>query len=193
MLTFYITRHGNTEHNKKSLIMGHIDSPLTKKGLNDAKSTGKKLKNITFDQVYSSDLGRAFISAHIIIETNNVKKRIERVKELREVNFGKYANFSREIIEKENPGFRNKENFIFPEGESFLQMQKRAVNFIKKLEKKHPNKTILIVTHAGVIRAISSYFKKENFEDNLKKEIPHEYIVKFIINSGKLVSAELIK
>ncbi len=40
--TFYLVRHGQTEWNTKKIMQGHLDSPLTEKGIEQAKMTAKK-------------------------------------------------------------------------------------------------------------------------------------------------------
>ena len=185
-------RHGNTEYNSKSIIMGQIDSPLTEKGLKIPEILSKKIKNVKFDHVYSSDLGRAFITSYMMIEQLNIEPKLNRAKELREINYGIYTHKKKEEVKKICPEYKTDVSFIFPEGESFLQLQKRIVKFIKLLEKKHKNEIILLVTHAGVIRAFKTYFKNKNLEQYINKKIPHEYIGKFVIENGKLISYEKI-
>jgi len=63
---FYITRHGETVWNTKKIMQGHSDSPLTENGINQAKATAKKLQDVPFAQVFSSDLLRTKRTAEII-------------------------------------------------------------------------------------------------------------------------------
>ena len=59
-MELYIARHGETEFNLERRIQGGgKDSPLTPKGIEQAKAMGKSLEGITFDAVYSSPLKRA--------------------------------------------------------------------------------------------------------------------------------------
>lgn len=190
MLTFYLVRHGATENNRKSLTMGHIDTPLTEEGVKNATVLAKKLKGIAFDKIYCSDLGRCFRTAHIIKETVNLKPELTPVKDLREVNFGIYANKKKDMITKKCPKYKKDAAYVFPEGESYYQVQKRVIRFIKKLGKKHNNKILLLVSHAGTIRAIKCFFNKQDFQEHLKMRISNEYIGKFVIDDNKLVSYE---
>jgi probable phosphoglycerate mutase len=193
MLTFYLVRHGQTEHNHKALTMGaRIDTPLTETGLANAAVLAKKLIGIKFDHVYSSDLGRAFITAHVIVEKLGFESRLSRAKELREIDYGQFTYRFKEEVKRECPQFTNDPDFVFPEGESPRQMQKRAVRFIHTLETEHPGKTLLIVTHAGVIRALKCHFNGWNYKEHLRMAISHEFIGKFLIDNGKLVSYEKI-
>ena len=67
MKTIYLVRHGQTIINKYDKIQGWCDTPLTDKGIADAKHAGEVLKNIPFDIALSSDLGRAVDTCDYII------------------------------------------------------------------------------------------------------------------------------
>ncbi|MBQ3015525.1 MAG: histidine phosphatase family protein [Clostridia bacterium] len=58
-MKLYITRHGESETNKKGCWTGWLDAQLTDKGLADAELARETLRGIKFDKVYSSDLIRA--------------------------------------------------------------------------------------------------------------------------------------
>ncbi|GAX04399.1 phosphoglycerate mutase [Secundilactobacillus pentosiphilus] len=68
--TAYFVRHGQTMLNHYNKIQGWIDSPLTEKGIADAKRAGQQLKNIDFAAAYSSDSGRAIETASYILKAN---------------------------------------------------------------------------------------------------------------------------
>ncbi|WP_056979128.1 histidine phosphatase family protein [Fructilactobacillus fructivorans] len=70
-VTAYLVRHGQTYMNLYNKVQGWIDSPLTKKGLEDADNAGERLKDINFDAAFSSDSGRAIQTAHHILQANN--------------------------------------------------------------------------------------------------------------------------
>ncbi len=168
--------------------MGHSDSPLTDEGLKNANVLAKKLKGINFDHIFSSDLRRAFITAHVIAEKLNLEKRLYPAKELREINYGIYTNRKKDEVKKECPKYKNDASYVFPEGESYYQVQDRVIKFIKYLEKKHEKQTLLLVAHSGVIRAMICFFHGWDFQEHLKMEFSHEYIGKFVIDKNKLIS-----
>ena len=59
-MELYIARHGETEFNIEGRTQGNgMDSPLTPKGVEQAKALGKFLESLNFDAVYSSPLKRA--------------------------------------------------------------------------------------------------------------------------------------
>ena len=102
VLKLYIVRHGETKWNVEKRFQGQTDSDLTEKGKEKVGKTGEELKNILFDAVYTSELGRAVKSAEIILSKNiNKKNRLQKLTELNEVYFGKWQGLSyNEIFEK---------------------------------------------------------------------------------------------
>lgn len=188
MITLYLVRHGKTEYNIERRIQGHIDTPLTDEGYENAFRVAERLRGIKFDHIYSSDLGRAFITAHVIAEKLCLENRIVRERRLREKNYGEFNGKKIIELEKAHPG----EDSLFcpPGGESFSDMQKRIVSFIEELEQKHKDKTALIVTHSGCIRAIASHFRITDVRKNAKMEVSNEYIGRIVIEKGILVSYE---
>ncbi len=69
-VTAYLVRHGQTYLNLYNKVQGWIDSPLTEKGIQDAKNAGERLKSINFNAAFSSDSGRAIDTAKIILRAN---------------------------------------------------------------------------------------------------------------------------
>ena len=72
-VTIYLVRHGKTFFNTTGQVQGFADSPLTDKGITQAKQVGKGLKDTKFDLAYSSDLGRQRNTAKLILAENEKK------------------------------------------------------------------------------------------------------------------------
>ena len=62
-----LTRHGETEENKKGIMQGHMPGNLSVEGINQAKKLGLRLKDENVSAVYSSDLKRAVDTTNIIL------------------------------------------------------------------------------------------------------------------------------
>lgn len=155
--TFYIVRHGETEWNIQGLIQGHVDSPLTKAGIKQAKDLAGELKDIHFDRVYASDLLRAKRTAEII--TLERKLHVETAKHLRERKFGSFEGkpveqlWALDRLTKElshDEMFRHK---VEEDAESDEEIATRLITFLREVAVAHPRKTILIVSHGGTMRA----------------------------------------
>jgi broad specificity phosphatase PhoE len=184
MTTFYICRHGETENNKNRRLSGWIDTALTEQGALNAKSSAAKLKGVAIDKMYSSDMGRAFITAYLIEKELGLNLNIERLKDLREVNYGDLAN----LPYSEYPDLTPEENtnYIPPNGESLAQMQTRVLGCIKHISDENPGKTVLIVGHDGTINAIHASLTGESMGQADQTHNPHDFIAKFLYNEGKI-------
>ncbi len=190
MTLFYVVRHGNTELNYKDMLQGHIDSPLTDQGYQDAYFLANKLKKIKFDAIFSSDLGRAFITAHIIADSLDLTNKIFRDKALREIDFGKLTGRLRvEVIEKYLKIKKNSK-IKAPEGESYSDVKNRVIKNLFKISKKYKN--VLIVTHSGCIRCIIAEALDKSLDSLLDRKISHNFIAKFKLQNKKFLEFEII-
>ena len=85
--------------------------------------------------------------------------------ELIEMNFG-----TCEGLLRDSEAYRVEKHRYFaryPEGESFLDIAARIYPYLEKLRREHDGETILLVTHNGICRMITSYFQpmsNEGFE-----------------------------
>lgn len=69
-INIYLVRHGQTYYNIYNKLQGWSNSPLTAKGVEDAKQAGVRLKDIHFDAAFCSDLTRAMETAQVILDEN---------------------------------------------------------------------------------------------------------------------------
>lgn len=67
MTTIYIARHGQNEDNVRGILNGHRNLPLTDLGRQQARQLARHIKDreLVFDAVYASPLGRAFETAAV--------------------------------------------------------------------------------------------------------------------------------
>lgn len=66
----YFIRHGQTYFNCFARLQGWSDTPLTKKGEQDAIDIGQTLADLQIDYLFSSDLKRAIDTAKLMIAQN---------------------------------------------------------------------------------------------------------------------------
>lgn len=155
--TIYIVRHGQTQWNVERRIQGHGDSPLTELGIQQASDLGQLLKNVEFDAVFSSDSLRAKRTAEMIV----LEKELEVVTTelLRERAFGKYEGEYIDNLKKfdeifdalsEEEKFRHKSEEDIESDEEVVQ---RFLAFVREIAVRFAGKTILLVTHAGMMKA----------------------------------------
>lgn len=189
MNTFYIARHGETENNRAQRLSGWIDTPLTSNGLQPTQRVIAKLANVPIDEIYSSDLGRAFITAYAIGRGVNFTKEIQRLSGLREVNYGDVANMYSAKAFALYPGVDRDTHFTPPNGESLSNMQKRVFQALRELDDKHTNAHVVIVAHSGVMAAIRARHIGQDFgEHNISEAYPHDFVGIFTLENGEVSS-----
>lgn len=167
-VNIYIARHGETKWNIEGRMQGFKNSDLTQRGINDARSLGESLKDIDFDCIYSSPLGRALDTAKYIRQDDNIKIILDD--SLKELNLGLWEGMTHEEIKEKYPlqynNFReHPESFESQGGESFLELIKRVEDGLNNIIKDENHENILIVTHTCVIKAISIIVKGNDVKD----------------------------
>lgn len=189
MNTFYIARHGETENNRARRLSGWIDTPLTDAGLQPTDKVITKLANIQIEEMYSSDVGRAFITAYVIARRLNFSKEIQRLPGLREVSYGDAANMPSAEAYELYPRLDRDTHYAPPNGESLDQMQKRVFKATNELNQNHTNANLLLVCHSGVMAALKASHIGQDFgEHNISEAYPHDYVGVFTFANGQVVS-----
>ena len=174
MLRIYLARHGQDEDNANGILNGQRDLPLTEKGIAQAHEVAERMKarGMQFDAIYVSPLQRAFRTASIIAETvGHTPPQI--LPELIERNFGVMTGVPiREIVERCAPDILQGElvaYFLNPEGaETFPQLIERATQMLAALQKKHPDGTILLVSHGDYGKMIYAAYYHLDWKEVLK-------------------------
>ncbi|MEM1025518.1 MAG: histidine phosphatase family protein [Myxococcota bacterium] len=156
MTRLLLVRHGQTTSNLAGRVQGHSESDLTELGVAQARSTADALRDRGIERMYSSDLGRAQRTAGII----GARLGLESVLDprLREVCFGglegrTWAELDTHFRDAEARGEGNWFTHVppGPGGESRQGMQRRAVDTLTSICRRHPEQTVLVVSHGGFI------------------------------------------
>lgn len=191
MNTFYIVRHGQTENNRAKRLSGWIDTPLTDVGLLPTQKVIAKLKNVKVDHIYSSDLGRAFITAYVVSRGLGFTDEIVRLSGLREVNYGVAANMPSIDAYRLYPRLDRDTHYTPPDGESLEHMQKRVFRTMDELNRKHTNSAIVLVCHSGVMAALrASHIGQDFGEHNISEAYEHDYVGVCTFADGAVMSFE---
>ncbi|MFN8257167.1 MAG: histidine phosphatase family protein [Bacteroidales bacterium] len=165
--TIYLVRHGETEWNTERRYQGSGDSPLTKRGIEQAYLLKEYLKKIKFDFVLSSPSNRAFHTA--AIASGHDPDKIIIIKELQEINLGKWEGKLYDEMQKENPflyhAFWKAPHLFISEGcESFTALTLRTFKAFSAIIEKFSGKTILIVSHAAALMSILNKIENRPLE-----------------------------
>ena len=135
------------------------DIHLTDDGVAQAKAVGEQLAHIPFKAVYSSPIDRTMETARHVAQPHGLKVQVRRA--LGEVEFGRWTDKTFkslrrfklwEQVQRFPSGAR------FPEGESMLEVQDRAVAEVERLRRQHPRDVVCCVSHADVIKLIVTHY-----------------------------------
>ncbi len=183
-----VVRHYKTTSNESDQILGWGDAPPAESWQDDLNKVDEILlgSHITIHHIYTSTLLRAINTGKFYADSYGIKD-ISSSPALREVNYGKLYNKNKKWVEKNIPRHKKDADFVYPDGESFLQMQQRSIAFMESLSEKHPDETLLVVVHAGVIRGLISHCLQLDYASNLKRRIGHQYIGDFTIEGKNCV------
>lgn len=183
-----LVRHYRTINNEARRIMGWGDAPRAKDWEEDLLDVYGVLRShdIHFDGFYSSALDRARNTAHYFSKKYGYDAVVSAFA-LNEVNYGELYQRPKQWVEEHYPAYKVDPDFVFPGGESFRQMQRRSVDFLLSMQRLHAEDTLLVVAHAGVIRALVSHFMGLDFAANLKQKVSHRYVGEFVIEADTCV------
>ncbi len=172
---FILVRHGESIGNANTLILGHTNLDLSEHGYKQAQATAEHLKDWKIDEIYSSDLLRAYNTALPHAKMRGLE--VKQSKMLREMYVGewenRYVSYVREhygdMFDKDwHGGFGT---FTFPGGENIMSGGKRFCAEMAKIAEENPDNTVLVAAHAAVIRAFWSIIAKIAPE-NIVNELP---------------------
>jgi len=151
-------RHGETIANQNGLIQGQTDYPLTEEGKQVILRLAQKIRHVSFESIFSSDLGRAKESSDLVTNELDYQKPVIYTKALREIDFGDYSRLpKKEVMEKIRLHKMNEE-IPYPNGESGLDLKKRVTDFVHRILNSVQSGNVLVVTHYGVIETILKNF-----------------------------------
>lgn len=149
-----LVRHGETEYNRKGIIMGWKPIPLSQKGKEQAHQLGCWLQKYHphVRHVFCSDLLRAQQTAEIIISCLSKTIPVTLLESLRE---RKWGDFEGKPLREVRPEGRSIHAIDPPNGETNEVFHERCLNalhFIETAQKWNDEDEVLVVAHGGTIR-----------------------------------------
>lgn len=167
-MTLYVIRHGESESNVMGKYGGQYDTPLTAKGLAQARQVAGKLAGMRFESIVSSSLRRARQTAEIIQEAFGLPLILSD--DFRERNMGVYEGLTEaEIIERYPDLWARRCTRRLDDaptnGETYQQFIDRIASALMRLKEDHAGQSVLLVTHSFVARVIHKHLNGLSFDD----------------------------
>lgn len=166
-----LIRHAETDWNLEKRYCGFTNIGLNQKGIRQAKKLHKILRRAEVHQVYSSDRRRAIQTAKIIFG----QRDIEKMRDLREMNFGIFEGLTYKELMKKRPviykkWLANPYTINIPNGEDLTAFKNRVVGAFEKIAALNKNKTLAAVSHGGAISIfINAILKTNDFWGHIPK------------------------
>jgi broad specificity phosphatase PhoE len=167
---YYILRHGQARSNVKEIIScwpEKFHNPLTSKGKQQIKDVAQELKTKKIDLIFASDVLRTRQTAEIVGKEINIKPKHD--KRLREYNVGIFNSRPiqefRDFLPQKQDRFKIKP----PKGETYQDLKKRMFSFLREIDSKYSNKTILIVSHQVNLMLLEAKVNKISNKDFFDK------------------------
>jgi len=170
-MEIYLVRH-TTPDIEKGICYGQSDLGVASSFDTEVAKIHTTIPLHEISEVYSSPLERC---KRLAATFNKPITFDERLKEL---NFGNWELKAWNDIDPTelDPWMEDFVNVPVPYGESYIMLQKRILNLYNSLE-AIPNKKIIIVSHAGPIRALLSYIRQIDLQDSFSINIKYGDVI----------------
>ena len=153
-------RHAQAENNTKRILAGRTEGVhLTKAGIEQAESIAKYLKPLDISAIYSSPIERASHTAEIVAKNNSLDYELDD--RITEIEMGRFTrmNYDDMFAKYGNIFLKFYENdpvIAEHEVETFLEVQRRILDMVTHVVKKHKNENVILVTHMDPIKSMLS-------------------------------------
>jgi probable phosphoglycerate mutase len=187
MTELVLIRHGETDMNRELRFQGHVNVGLNATGLEQARRIASRMTGEKADAVYVSDLLRARQTAEPIAGELSLRPVAESG--LREQHFGCVDGMRVDDIKRDHPDawagwLRFDEDFAMPEGESTREFHARVMQAVQRVVAKHPQQTVVVVTHGGVLDMIYRTARSLGLNGPRQSDIPNAGFNRIRVREG---------
>lgn len=157
MTRILLVRHAQTEWNRVERFRGRIDIELNETGRQQALALAQRLGNYKFEGIYASPLKRAIQTAEPLAETCELQ--VQPLRGVIDIDYGAWAGHSLEEVADEwaplHRSWLHTPHLVqFPQGEGLDQVRRRALHAVEESCIRHPDQTIVLVSHLVVNRVL---------------------------------------
>ena len=155
MTLLLLVRHGHTPTAGKILTGWSRGVHLTGRGREQAHALTERLDGAPVQAIYSSPLERCRETAAPLARARGLEVHTRR--DLLEVDYGDWTGRSiRQLARTKlwRSVQQSPSSVRFPGGETLRGVQARSVDAVRQIAEQHPAGTVVIVTHADVVRLV---------------------------------------
>jgi len=179
-LKIFFVRHGESEANTQNEFSNRgVRHPLTTRGVEQVTELGKRLKVLSFTEVYTSPILRAIQTTEILCEGLGIPSFVVDYN-LREYDVGIFegrsdkTSWAELTLLEESWTAEENQNKSIEGGESFAEIQERFERFYKNLVSTSTGTEakVLVVSHGGLLKVgLPKVVKNLFYRDLLKNGI----------------------
>lgn len=157
VLRVFVVRHGQTDHNVKKILQGHIDTELNSTGHEQAQRVANLFKEVQLDHCILSDLIRCVETSTYILE-QQMELSLETTPDLRERNMGVLEGmYITDARAKYGADFRN----IGEKRDSLVARVWSVWDRLIHSARDEKWRNMVFCTHGGVVTAFVNYLHAE--------------------------------
>lgn len=168
-MLLYLVRHGETDWNLHHRIQGSTDIPLNETGRAQARATGRLLASRTWDAIVASPLSRAFETASIIAAENGLGTP-STLDAIVERHYGEAEGLAEDELGARFPG-----DTPVPGRETREAVAERVLPALMALAESHPDQSVIVVSHGGVIRSVVNVIDPEHSHGMITNGSVHSF------------------
>lgn len=155
-----LIRHAQNDWVSKNRLAGWTPGVhLNEVGRQQAEQLAGRLSELPLKAVYSSPLERCIETATPITLAHGLE--IEPLPAMGEVRYGRWEGKKIKKLSRKPAWYTIQHypsRFRFPDGESLLEVQQRAVTAIEALAARHKEEMFAVVSHADVIKLALAHY-----------------------------------
>jgi 2,3-bisphosphoglycerate-dependent phosphoglycerate mutase len=195
-----LVRHGQSDWNLKNLFTGWKDVDLTEKGVEEAKSAGRKLKaqGLKFTVAYTSALIRAQRTLDLMLEEmGQTKIPVFKDQALNERNYGDLSGLNKDDArkkwgEEQVHIWRRSYDVAPPGGESLRDTAARVLPYYIQeiLPRVLRGEQVLVSAHGNSLRALVMVLDKHTPESITKLNIDTGVPMIYRLNADSTVKSK---
>lgn len=156
-----VTRHGETDWNKRGVLQGWLDVPINALGRSQAVDMAAAFQGAGFRAVWCSPLARSRETADIIATALKLPSPFYH-EGLKERHFGAIQGIPKSELAELNPALmeqilRRNPAAPFVGGESMDEFADRTIAACAQIGARHRGERVLVITHGWVLDVLSRH------------------------------------
>jgi len=158
-----VTRHGETDWNKRGVLQGWFDVPVNELGRRQAHALAASFSGAGFTAVWTSPLVRARETAEIVAKSLRLPPPSCH-EGLKERHFGAIQGIPKDELAELNPALleqilRRNPAASFVDGESMDEFADRVLGAFTDIGAAHGADRVLVITHGWVMDVVTRHIE----------------------------------